>query len=100
MSVFMILLIAWIYFVPALVARRRRHHNRVAIFALNLLAGWTAVGWIIVLVWALTQAINGSQAVIIDLEIAFWLSHRRGDISARPRRRLLHPLDRRQAVSV
>jgi len=60
-SVFMILLIAWIYFVPALVARRRRHHNRVAIFALYLLAGWTAVGWIIALVWALTRPPMGAK---------------------------------------
>jgi Superinfection immunity protein len=29
--------------------------NWVAIFALNLLLGWTVVGWVIALVWALTK---------------------------------------------
>ena len=57
----MLLLIAALYFLPALVARRRRHHNTLAIFALNLLAGWTAVGWIIVLVWALTRPPMGAK---------------------------------------
>jgi len=42
-----------LYFVPTTVAVRRRHHNTSAIFALNLLLGWTFVGWVISLVWAL-----------------------------------------------
>lgn len=51
--------IAWIalaaiYFIPAIVAHDRRHHNRYAIYALNLLLGWTVLGWIAALVWALT----------------------------------------------
>jgi hypothetical protein len=28
-------------------------HNAGAIFALNLLLGWTLVGWVVALVWAL-----------------------------------------------
>jgi len=48
-------------FPPGVGRRRRRHHNRVAIFALNLLAGWTAVGWIIALVWALTRPPMGAK---------------------------------------
>jgi hypothetical protein len=32
----------------------RRHHNRSAIIALNLLLGWTILGWITALVWSLT----------------------------------------------
>ena len=54
MSVF-ILTIAALYFLPTLIARRKRHRNTVAIFALNLLAGWTALGWIVSIVWALTK---------------------------------------------
>ena len=35
-----------IYFIPSLVARARGKRNRRAIYALNLLAGWTIGGWI------------------------------------------------------
>lgn len=42
------------YFLPALVAQRRARSNTKAIFALNLLLGWTFIGWVIALVWSLT----------------------------------------------
>jgi hypothetical protein len=42
------------YFLPAVVAFLRRHHKRSAILVLNLLLGWTCIGWIIALVWACT----------------------------------------------
>jgi FtsH-binding integral membrane protein len=41
-----------LYFIPAIVGRSKR--NRAAIFALNLLLGWTLIGWVVALVWALT----------------------------------------------
>ena len=44
-----------IYFVPTIVAMVREHHNRVAIIVLNLLVGWTIIGWVIALVWAFTM---------------------------------------------
>lgn len=47
------LLVAF-YFLPTGIAIRRDKANLGAIFALNLLTGWTIVGWIIALVWALT----------------------------------------------
>ena len=42
-----------IYFAPTIVAYTRGHRNTVAIAALNILLGWTFVGWVIALVWAL-----------------------------------------------
>lgn len=42
------------YFLPTFVASRRRHHNANAIFLLNLLLGWTGIGWIAALIWAAT----------------------------------------------
>ncbi len=41
------------YFLPAYIAREKR--NWKAILALNFLLGWTVLGWIIALVWALTK---------------------------------------------
>ena len=43
------------YFIPAIVAAIRRHHNAMAIGVLNLFGGWTVVGWLIALVWAFTS---------------------------------------------
>lgn len=53
-SVGFIILLA-LYFVPAIVAFTRHHHNQWAIFALNLLLGWTLLGWVGALIWSLTR---------------------------------------------
>jgi len=42
-----------LYFVPMGVAIARKHRNTGAIVALNLFLGWTMVGWVLALVWAL-----------------------------------------------
>ena len=42
-----------LYFLPALLAVVRHNKNMMAIFALNLVAGWTGIGWIVALVLAL-----------------------------------------------
>jgi Superinfection immunity protein len=40
------------YFLPGIVAIGREHPNTTSIFVLNLFLGWTLVGWVIALVWA------------------------------------------------
>jgi hypothetical protein len=51
---FVIVLVALgLYFLPGIVGRRKR--NSDAIWALNLFLGWTLLGWIAALVWALTK---------------------------------------------
>ena len=44
-----------LYFLPAIVAFARSKRDAGAILVLNLLLGWTAIGWVIALVWALRQ---------------------------------------------
>ena len=44
------------YFLPFLIAHVREHHNKWAIFVLNLLLGWSFIGWAVALVWAFTQS--------------------------------------------
>ena len=39
-----------LYFLPAIIAHNKR--NAGAITLLNLLLGWTFVGWVVALVWA------------------------------------------------
>ena len=54
-----------VYFLPAVVAGLRRHRKALAIFALDLLLGWTLVGWIAALVWALKSADPADPARIV-----------------------------------
>jgi hypothetical protein len=42
-----------IYFAPAIIAHNRQKANLPAIAALNFFAGWTFVGWVVALCWAL-----------------------------------------------
>ncbi|MBI3602214.1 MAG: superinfection immunity protein [Candidatus Omnitrophica bacterium] len=40
------------YFIPTIVAKLRRHINFASILLLNLLLGWTILGWVGALIWA------------------------------------------------
>jgi hypothetical protein len=42
-----------LYFLPSIIGWNKR--NSSAIIALNILLGWTAIGWIVALVWSLTS---------------------------------------------
>ena len=44
-----------LYFVPSFIAVNKNKRNKNAIFALNLLLGWTFVGWVVALVWSLMK---------------------------------------------
>jgi hypothetical protein len=44
-----------IYFVPSIVAVLRRHHQMKALVALNIFLGFSYIGWVVALVWALTD---------------------------------------------
>src|ERR1700760_475720 len=39
-----------LYFLPAIVGRHK--HDAVGIFVVNLLFGWTVIGWVIAMIWA------------------------------------------------
>jgi hypothetical protein len=42
-----------LYFLPALIAGSRHVEGRTAITLVNLFLGWTFVGWIVALIWAI-----------------------------------------------
>ncbi len=46
----MILLVAGVYFLPAIVGAKTKHSSGILLF--NLFLGWTVLGWIIALIWA------------------------------------------------
>jgi hypothetical protein len=45
-----LLIAALLYFLPAIIGHNKR--DATGIFILNLLAGWTGIGWIVALLWA------------------------------------------------
>jgi len=57
----LIYFITFIYFVPTLVAIIRGHHSKGAVIVLNILLGWTIIGWIVAIVWSFT---NPNQVVV------------------------------------
>jgi hypothetical protein len=50
-----LLLIAVFYFLPAVIANQRDTTHLGAIFIINLLFGWTILGWIAALIWAVVE---------------------------------------------
>ena len=51
----LVVLIFAFYFLPTLIAFLRNHKNKLAIFLLNLLLGWTVLGWVVSLVWSVMK---------------------------------------------
>ena len=47
-----------VYFIPTIVAFVSQQENRVAIMVLDILLGWTLVGWVVSLVWAVKKNRN------------------------------------------
>jgi hypothetical protein len=72
MGIGMLLAVLFIpYWIPTIVAFVRKHPSKGAILALNMFFGWTFVGWVLSLVWALsspqtptTIVINNSNSVL------------------------------------
>lgn len=52
------------YFLPTLAGYRKQ--NGLAIFALNLLLGWTFIGWVVALVWALADSPQDQPMIRYD----------------------------------
>ena len=50
------------YIFPALMAFRRGHPGRNGVLILNILIGWTVIGWIVALIWAFSQGAMTSAA--------------------------------------
>lgn len=46
------LLLLALYFLPSLIAFTRGHEYAWVIFAINLAAGWTLIGWAVAIIWA------------------------------------------------
>lgn len=48
-------IIITVYFLPAVVANRGQAEHEISIFWVNLLLGWTMLGWLAVLLWTVAE---------------------------------------------
>lgn len=60
MFIFIIILI---YFIPSISAYSRKKKNASSILVVNFFLGWTFIGWIVALSWALSK--DAETAVIV-----------------------------------
>jgi len=47
-----------LYCLPSIIAKIRNHNNLSAVILVNLLLGWSILGWIISLIWSFTDNTN------------------------------------------
>jgi uncharacterized membrane protein len=65
MTLGIVLILIWLccYLIPTFVAMARSHRNTAPIAVLNVFLGWTVVGWVVALCWAVAyQAQAASRA--------------------------------------
>jgi len=56
--ILVIAVIIVIYLTPTFIAYKRKHHNRLAILFLNILLGWSILGWVIAAIWSGTAVMG------------------------------------------
>lgn len=54
-GIMLIIGVGGFYLLPTLVAAWRKHRQLLAIFLLNLLLGWTTIGWVAAIIWAVLK---------------------------------------------
>jgi hypothetical protein len=54
MTATVLIILVGFYWIPTILAVSNKKANAGAICALNFFLGWTLIGWVIALVWALT----------------------------------------------
>ena len=54
------------YFLPTIIAVIRRKSSAIGVFFLNLFLGWTLIGWIGALIWALSSDRMPAPTVIVN----------------------------------
>jgi hypothetical protein len=65
-----ILTCVFIYFLPSVIVSGRNHHNKTSLYLLNLLLGWTFLGWVAALVWAFSAQNVSVNSVNDDVQTA------------------------------
>lgn len=58
LALFLILISVIIYFLPSIIAEKRKHNNSSSIIILNLFLGWTFLGWVIALAMSFSNNVR------------------------------------------
>jgi hypothetical protein len=58
-----LVVLAVIYFIPYGLAHSRKHPSRTGIGLLNLLLGWSIIGWLVALIWAASGRPGTSEPI-------------------------------------
>lgn len=64
-EILLIIIFLVIYFLPSIIAKKNKKSNFRSIFLLNIFLGWTLIGWVVSLIWSLTND-NNSQTIIVN----------------------------------
>ena len=59
---FAFILLILLYFLPSIVAYNNRKENLTSIVILNVLLGWSFIGWVVAIVWAVSK--NKTTSII------------------------------------
>lgn len=54
-AVILLFIFLFVYFLPSIIAARSNRDNVSSIFVINLIIGWSIIGWFIVLAWGLSN---------------------------------------------
>ncbi len=58
-----------IYFIPTFVAYDRKMKNKESVLWLNLLLGWTFIGWVVALIWSLIKSESNESKITLESEL-------------------------------
>ena len=62
-----------LYFLPTIIAAASRLRRLATIFSLNLIVGWTVVGWIATVIWVMeSYSPAGHLARVSPMETDIW----------------------------
>lgn len=67
-TIIILLVCVVIYFIPTFIANGRKTHNENGIAIVNVLLGWTVVGWIIALIMACGSRSKDTVEIIEEIE--------------------------------
>lgn len=54
------------YFLPGYIASHRKHNNVMPIFLTNGFFGWTGIGWLVCLIWSVSDHVRTKAKLSVD----------------------------------
>jgi len=59
-----VILLLTLYLIPTGIALMRRHNKFMPILLVNLLLGFTGIGWIVALIWSFTSNVKEKRSIV------------------------------------